>query len=148
MDKYIFDAGKVSAEIAELKENYDFEAADALDDVLRLIDENKKDSPNGAYCYAQDLRLNIADLETVYGSVEVYKALFDATKIITKNEVYESVFLHLDSHRNAERSYWEEIKTGDGIFDYQFKCRYCGGVHPKGYVVAPNYCAFCGKKMG
>ena len=43
---------------------------------------------------------------------------------------------------------WKEIKCGDEIFDYYFKCSNCGNTTPpKAFPVAPDYCPHCGAKM-
>ena len=43
---------------------------------------------------------------------------------------------------------WEEIKCGDGMFDYYFKCSNCGNRTPlKAFPIAPDYCPNCGAKM-
>lgn len=45
-------------------------------------------------------------------------------------------------------SYWSEIKDDrNGIFNYQFKCNHCGGLTPNGFIVAPDYCPYCGTLM-
>ena len=48
----------------------------------------------------------------------------------------------------VKHGYWEEIKCGDGIFDYCFKCSNCGKTTPpKAFPVAPDYCPNCPAKM-
>lgn len=45
-------------------------------------------------------------------------------------------------------SEWEEVKSGKGIFDYFFRCKKCHkGTPNKAYIIAPDYCPFCGAKM-
>lgn len=40
---------------------------------------------------------------------------------------------------------WSEIITGPNVFDFCFVCNNCGRALPKGFVVAPRYCCYCGK---
>ena len=48
----------------------------------------------------------------------------------------------------VKHGYWEEIKCGDGIFDYCFRCSNCGKTTPpKAFPVAPDYCPNCPAKM-
>lgn len=48
---------------------------------------------------------------------------------------------------NGEVGTWEEIKDGDGLFNYHFRCTKCGGETPSGaYPVAPDFCPRCGDK--
>lgn len=47
----------------------------------------------------------------------------------------------------AKTGSWEEIKTGDGLYDYRFKCPECKHLTIKGYVVAPDFCPGCGADM-
>lgn len=42
---------------------------------------------------------------------------------------------------------WEEIKDGEGLFDYHFKCQFCNSHLPSGFVVAPDFCPHCGEDM-
>lgn len=46
-------------------------------------------------------------------------------------------------------SSWKEIKDSPyGLFDYHFRCTNCQGNTPQGaYVIAPDYCPYCGAKM-
>lgn len=47
-----------------------------------------------------------------------------------------------------KRGGWEEMRTGDGLYDYCFKCSNCRNTTPdKAYVVAPDFCPNCGAKM-
>lgn len=42
---------------------------------------------------------------------------------------------------------WIEVKTGDGMYNYRFKCSKCKHLTVKGYVVAPDFCPGCGADM-
>ena len=43
---------------------------------------------------------------------------------------------------------WEVVRTGKGVWDYQFKCSVCHRRTPdKAYVVSPEYCPNCGAVM-
>ena len=45
-------------------------------------------------------------------------------------------------------SSWELIKTGNGVFDYYFRCKRCHGNTPdKAYPIAPDFCPHCGAEM-
>ena len=44
--------------------------------------------------------------------------------------------------------YWSEESTGDGLYDYRFRCSYCHCATPnKAYVIAPDFCPTCGAVM-
>lgn len=48
----------------------------------------------------------------------------------------------------VKHGYWEEIKTGEKLYDYCFKCSNCNNITPpNSFVVAPDYCPNCGAKM-
>lgn len=49
--------------------------------------------------------------------------------------------------KEVKCSSWEEVKTGDGLYDYRFKCPECKHLTIKGYVVAPDFCPGCGADM-
>lgn len=43
---------------------------------------------------------------------------------------------------------WSQVKCGDGLFDYYWKCGNCGGCTPDGgYPISPDYCGHCGALM-
>lgn len=43
---------------------------------------------------------------------------------------------------------WVEIKTGEKLYDYCFKCSNCNKeTPPNSFVVSPDYCPHCGAKM-
>lgn len=43
---------------------------------------------------------------------------------------------------------WIEVKTGPGMYDYQFRCTHCKCCTPdKAYVIAPDFCPSCGATM-
>lgn len=43
---------------------------------------------------------------------------------------------------------WSEKKTGNDIFDYYFICSECHKNTPnKAYIIAPDFCPWCGVKM-
>ena len=45
-------------------------------------------------------------------------------------------------------SSWEMVITGDGCFDYYFRCKHCHNNTPdKAYLISPDYCPNCGAKM-
>ncbi|MBE5943266.1 MAG: hypothetical protein E7264_12170 [Lachnospiraceae bacterium] len=57
-------------------------------------------------------------------------------------------FKNKADYAEVKHGYWEEIKCGDGIFDYCFKCSNCGKTTPpKAFPVAPDYCPNCPAKM-
>lgn len=43
---------------------------------------------------------------------------------------------------------WEEIHVGPDLFDYIFRCKDCQKDLPKGFVVSPQFCPYCGKEQG
>lgn len=48
----------------------------------------------------------------------------------------------------VKHGYWEEIKTGEKLYDYCFKCSNCNNeTPPNSFVVSPDYCPNCGAKM-
>lgn len=48
----------------------------------------------------------------------------------------------------VKHGYWEEIKTGEKLYDYCFKCSNCNNeTPPNSFVVSPDYCPHCGAKM-
>ena len=43
---------------------------------------------------------------------------------------------------------WEEKIDGPGVSQFHFECKDCGGALPQGFVVAPQFCPYCGKEHG
>ena len=41
---------------------------------------------------------------------------------------------------------WEEVHVGPNLFDYIFRCKDCKKNLPKGFVVSPQFCPYCGKQ--
>lgn len=95
------------------------------------------------YVNADKLSSFLDKIQSKYGDKnwdnDLNNALNDIKDYIEQNSV--------SGLQKAKYSEWEEIKFGEGVFDYQFKCKKCGTKHPKGYVVAPDYCAICGAVM-
>lgn len=51
-------------------------------------------------------------------------------------------------YQKVKHGYWEEVKCGDGVFDYCFRCSNCGNTTPpKAFPIAPDYCPNCPAKM-
>lgn len=47
----------------------------------------------------------------------------------------------------VKRGEWKYIKSGEGVFDYYFKCSECHANTPnKAYPTNPDFCPHCGSK--
>lgn len=49
----------------------------------------------------------------------------------------------------VKHGYWSQVNTGDRIGDYYFVCSHCHQNTPDtAFIIAPDYCPWCGAKMG
>lgn len=71
-----------------------------------------------------------------------------------KKSVKRYLFLKKDNGKEEHfdtkiYSEWEQIDDGEGIFDYHWRCKNCGGHTPRrGYTISPDFCPMCGAEMG
>lgn len=55
----------------------------------------------------------------------------------------------IDPDSSVKHGYWSQVNTGDRIGDYYFVCSECHKNTPdKAFIIAPDYCPWCGAKMG
>lgn len=74
------------------------------------------------------------------------KELEELLKLILNKKESEDTVCNFQ--QEVRHGYWEEIKCGDEMFDYYFKCSNCGNTTPpKAFPIAPDYCPNCGAKM-
>ena len=90
--------------------------------------------------------------ETLLKAVEKMDRLDEETK--TKYEYDKEGYILLIQNapasnvEEAKHGHWEEIKTGENLYDYCFKCSNCNNeTPPNSFVVSPDYCPNCGAKM-
>jgi hypothetical protein len=54
----------------------------------------------------------------------------------------------IDPDSFVKHGYWSQVNTGDRIGDYYFVCSHCHKNTPdKAFIIAPDYCPWCGAKM-
>lgn len=62
-------------------------------------------------------------------------------------EIYVGTQVPSEDVKKIQHGHWDTVSTGEGLFNYYFKCSCCGGNTPQGCVISPDICMHCGAIM-